>query len=409
MNVLHVVDKVDGGLGTYIWNLARYQSQDDNITEVHLAVPRFNDGRTPPDIEAMPNVHIHFYDVDKDSLKSEKSGAEFERIYSELDGIVQEVQPSVIHAHNGMAGGFARYRDFHLEGSEQRVPLIFTSHGLYFEDGFTGRPKWPNIERQKAALGKTDCMIQVSGAEKRLAQKYGIWREDKDVVILNGVRDTITTDAHPLNAVEDMLNIGFVGRFVDVKGVDVLASALAQVERDDWVLHLIGGTAADATPVMAMALQGVPEDRVMFHGDVDNDELDDYLKDMDVVVVPSRYESFNLVVVEALRNSVPVIASDRGGPPELIETEGEGAYGYIFHMEHPEDWREPVESPANAAVLAEIIEGLDKETLRQMGVVGREAYEHAFTDEIAYGKVTEVYDAVVRAAEVGAIKGHGVI
>ncbi|TAK26272.1 MAG: glycosyltransferase family 1 protein [Chloroflexota bacterium] len=113
----------------------------------------------------------------------------------------------------------------------------------------------------------------------------------------------------------------FVGRIDPVKGLDVLFEAIAELRaRPRLRLLVIGGSPAAADPVdederelrsLAESL-GVAE-RVTWLGPIDQDRLPDYYSAADVCVVPSRYESFGLVALEALASGAVVIASRVGG------------------------------------------------------------------------------------------------
>ncbi len=127
--------------------------------------------------------------------------------------------------------------------------------------------------------------------------------------------------------------IGALGRLHEIKGYDVLLRAAAKL-RDrgvDFRLKLAGDG-----PEMG-ALQQLTEslglrDRVEFTGWVANPG--DFLKTIDLFVVPSRYESFGLVVIEAMAAGVPVITSDIEGPCEILKG---GVLGTLFRSEDDSD------------------------------------------------------------------------
>jgi D-inositol-3-phosphate glycosyltransferase len=118
----------------------------------------------------------------------------------------------------------------------------------------------------------------------------------------------------------------FVGRIDPLKGIDVLLRALALVaagaaEQDDLSLIVVGGApgagAAEAQRELARlnrlrAELGI-EHLVTFQGAQNQDTLVTYYTAADVVVMPSRYESFGMVALEAMACGTPVIASKVGG------------------------------------------------------------------------------------------------
>jgi D-inositol-3-phosphate glycosyltransferase len=129
----------------------------------------------------------------------------------------------------------------------------------------------------------------------------------------------------------------FVGRIQPIKGIDTLIRAMALVLarrpalRERVCLTLIGG-ADDATPDSEMArLKTLREelgigDLVTFLGSRDQDTLVDYYTAASMLVMPSYYESFGMVALEAMACGTPVIASDVGG---LSLNVADGFNGYL--------------------------------------------------------------------------------
>lgn len=110
--------------------------------------------------------------------------------------------------------------------------------------------------------------------------------------------------------------IVLAGRLSPEKGVDVAIRAMADIE--GAVLE-IAGTGPDEAPLRRLA-ESVAPGRVRFHGLLDKAEVQRLMLAATVVVVPSRwYENQPMVVLEALARGVPVVGSDLGGMPELIE------------------------------------------------------------------------------------------
>lgn len=96
---------------------------------------------------------------------------------------------------------------------------------------------------------------------------------------------------------------------------------------------------------------------------------------MDAVIVPSRWEGFGLVVIEAMKNYKPVIVSNRGALPELIKEEQDG---YIFDME-------------NLSSLEQILKNLNKNKLKKMGENARKKFELEFTSDNMNKKIIKKY------------------
>ncbi len=120
------------------------------------------------------------------------------------------------------------------------------------------------------------------------------------------------------------LRVGFVGRLIPHKGVDVLIDALALDDRLDADIY---GTGPEAERLAARAVTRGVADRVTFHGFAEESTLPDVFKTFDVLAVPSVpfpgwLEQFGRVVVEAQAAGVPAVASASGALPEVVGDAG---------------------------------------------------------------------------------------
>ena len=113
----------------------------------------------------------------------------------------------------------------------------------------------------------------------------------------------------------------FVGRFIERKGLDVLVEAFGRVEGGElWI-------AGDGPLRGAIEESVAADERVRLLGHLDGEQLADLYQQVDVLVVPSLYEPWGLVVHEGLAYGLPVIVTDQvGAGDDLIDT---GVNGYV--------------------------------------------------------------------------------
>jgi D-inositol-3-phosphate glycosyltransferase len=136
----------------------------------------------------------------------------------------------------------------------------------------------------------------------------------------------------------------FVGRFAPIKGIDRLISAMASLKhRGDIRLILVGGDGPRAAETLQFKEQarklGV-ERSVEFAGGVSQGRLPEYYAAADVLVIPSYYESFGLVALEALACGTPVLAARVGVAGELLQ---DAALGQIVPDMSPPQLAESIE------------------------------------------------------------------
>jgi glycosyltransferase involved in cell wall biosynthesis len=121
--------------------------------------------------------------------------------------------------------------------------------------------------------------------------------------------------------------VGYSGRLVPEKGVDLLLRACAALPMKNWTLLILGhGPERDHLEVLAGELPGVQE-HVRFLGRLPSTEMPAFYRRLDVLVLPSRSQSnwieqFGRVLIEAMACAVPVVGSTCGEIPRVIGDPG---------------------------------------------------------------------------------------
>jgi glycosyltransferase involved in cell wall biosynthesis len=123
-------------------------------------------------------------------------------------------------------------------------------------------------------------------------------------------------------ATEAPLRILYAGRFQRVKGVLPLVEACAQIEGSDWHLTMIGGD-TDTAPLnwsmrATIETMCVGDERVSLHDPLPRDDLQRAFSRYDLLAVPSHFEVWANVALEAMRAGLPVLASPVGGLTEIV-------------------------------------------------------------------------------------------
>jgi len=185
----------------------------------------------------------------------------------------------------------------------------------------------------------------------------------------------------PARAPGEAVRFLFVGRLESRKGIDTLLAAVPEVLRrfPGARLDIVGDDSIDDGKYKAGFLaRDDLEDiaaRITFHGRVEEEVLRAHYRDCDVLLAPSRYESFGLVYVEGMIFGKAVIGGRAGGGPEVIE---EGVTGLTVA---------PGDADALAAAMLRL--AADADLRRAMGEAGRRRYEGRFRDEIAARELLE--------------------
>jgi glycosyltransferase involved in cell wall biosynthesis len=143
-----------------------------------------------------------------------------------------------------------------------------------------------------------------------------------------------TFDSQPSPSRNAPLRIGFIGTVTPAKGPDVLARAQALLPRGTSTLSLWGSVTASPSYAARVRSALVPGE-ASFAGPFPAGHSAEALAEIDVLVVPSIwYENAPLVISEAFRNGVPVVASRLGGMAEMV---ADGVDGCLFNPGSAED------------------------------------------------------------------------
>ena len=232
-----------------------------------------------------------------------------------------EFGPNVIHvsspdptAHAALK--WAEHRDLPVLAS---VHTRFDTYMRYYRLGFV-EPWIERIMRRfyhrcDAVVAPSESMAAVMRAQG-MSDDVGIWSRGVDRGIFDLARRDLTW-RRSLGIGDDELAIGFLGRVVMEKGLDVFAETMAELRRRG-VPHKV--LVVGEGPARGWFAERVPE--ASFTGMLTHGELGRAVASMDMLLNPSVTETFGNVTLEAMASAVPVIAARATGSTSLV-TEGQ--------------------------------------------------------------------------------------
>lgn len=182
----------------------------------------------------------------------------------------------------------------------------------------------------------------------------------------------------------DVFSVGYVGRLVHSKGVDVFLKALASLS-GEWRAQIVGDGAERVTLERLARSLGIGE-RVEFLGWVDHIEVPGYLRGWHALALPSRTtahwrEQFGRVLIEALACGVVPVGAATGEITHVI-----GSEGFVF----PED---------NVETLRDILQKLKNEPCecKRLADTGRKRVLEEFTWDVVADKAHRLYEDILRS------------
>jgi D-inositol-3-phosphate glycosyltransferase len=261
------------------------------------------------------------------------------------------IRYDIIHSHYWMSGIAAAS----LSDLWGGTPIVHMFHTLGEMKNRIARSEVERegeyrINGERQVLRRADRIVVATIAELTQLRFLYQANQNKLVVIPPGVD---VSHFYPIPADEAKMYVGlkpddrmvlYVGRIEPLKGVDTLIQAMSCVQlNEEHPVHLaiIGGDPAASPQEMSaeMArLQKLCDDlavgqTVVFLGKRDQDKLPYYYSAAELVVMPSHYESFGMVALEAMACGTPVVASEVGGLAYLVK---DGETGFTIPDQEPD-------------------------------------------------------------------------
>jgi glycosyltransferase involved in cell wall biosynthesis len=293
---------------------------------------------------------------------------------------------------------------FLLDGAWPLVTSLHTTmstelktHPLWNDD-----PAWmdeyvkPTLAAERELMRRSDAIRANSAAIVRTIESdYEMAFDlEKTRIIPHGLCDVPLTSAATKNP---GVHVFFIGRFDARKGIDLLLRAIPALlgEFPDLFFTLAGNHCRPG----AMML-GEPDDtpyrdaflarhadapwllRVSFPGEISDNELLRLYADCDIFCGPSRFESFGLVFVEAMRAGKPVVACKAGGIQEVV---ADGETGLLI-------------PPGDVTALQTALRWMIRHPgeRQRMGQQGRKVFESSFSAALMAEKSRELYATAIR-------------
>ena len=384
-----------GGMNVYMRELSRQLCRRAHTMDIFTR-------RTDPDSPQVVEIDGRTRVIQIDAGPHDARKASLQRTLPEFRrGVIrfQEEQGrsyDLVHSHYWLSGWVGQALK-----ARWNVPHVIMFHTLAEAKNRAHlsehEPEYRIAGERLVAQGADRVICGSQGERRLLIEQYGV-SPARAVQVPCGV-DTEHFRPMPRGRARRRLGLApdepvvlYVGRIEPLKGIDILLRAAAETEAR-FRLLVVGGDGKDErrkAELRRLADELGIGGRVVFQDAVPHAELPFYYNAADICAVPSYYESFGLVALEAMACGVPVVASRVGG---LMETVQHGETGYLVPWRCPKPFAERLELL------------LDNESLRRsLGRMARVAVERFRWAEVAT-RVEEVYHELVsqyRGVAVGA-------
>jgi glycosyltransferase involved in cell wall biosynthesis len=362
-----------GGLGKHVVELLP-ELVDEGV-EVHLVTPRFKDGYheeqlygsdgQPAGESRVYRVDPHPYQIGNFFTNTVQTNVVLEQACHQL--IDHFGHFDLIHAHDWLVS----FAAISVKNS-RRIPLLSTIHATEM-----GRNRGSLYEQMQRDIHMAEWNLVYESWRTIACSHYMAWEvrnyfgapDGKIDVIPNGV------DPRPFDALDhgDLMSwrdqlarrdekiVFYVGRLVWEKGLQVLVDAAPQiVSVYPNVKFVVAGGGDFRFDLAERARRNGVGDWFIFPGRISDEDRERLYKTADVAVVPSLYEPFGIVALEAMAAGCPVVASEVGGLSEVITLHETGilvhpndpgslAWGVLQTLIHPQ-WAAARAANANRMV-----------------------------------------------------------
>ncbi len=301
--------------------------------------------------------------------------------YVGLRKLAHGIKPDVIHVHHARDTWIALLM---VGITRKKTLFVFTKHIASPE----GKRKIDPLH--SLLVRRLDALVAISAyMQKNILNVYPI-EASKVPIIYYGIGSSAIgrpemgrTLRKRLGVAHDQPLVGMVAQVTPDKRQDLFVRAAATVVRQipSCTCIIAGGVVQQSyyTNVRMLISELGLTDAVRYVGFVE--DVPSLMQALDIIVLPSKAEAFGLVLLEAMANGRPVVASDSGAAPEIVR---DGSNGYLFRTGDADEL---------AARLCDLLRDHDKRD--RFGNEGKRMFEERFRLEREVAETTELYESLL--------------
>ncbi len=372
-----------GGAQRYVFDLANNLKSDFQVA-VAMGEQR-NNGKLA---KILQENNIKYYIIPH--LKRSISPINEILALREIIKLIKQYQPDIIHLNSSKISILGSLASLLLKSTFdiRHSKIVYTVHGWVFNEPLPWLLKKFYLYAEKFTAGFKDKIICVSEYDKQVALKYKIAPAEKLVTIHNGIapiefyakeeaRQILHSQVASYELWDTRLLVGSIGNLYKTKGYEYLIEATDILINKNKLpaTFLIIGDGSERKNLENLIKKYNLQNNFILAGQID--QAARLLKAFDVYVCSSVKEGLPYTVLEAMLAGLPIVSTNVGGLPEMIENNKTGL----------------LSKPAKARDLAEKIKLLiDNKTLRQeLGMCAEEKVKAEFSLEKMVEETKNIY------------------
>lgn len=304
--------------------------------------------------------------IPKNPLMFKVFNKRMEKLYKEI--VKKEGAIDIIHAQSSLWGGISAA----YIAEKYNIPLVITEHSSVERGPYVKKSYIPFI---CDSYKKAQKVITVgNGLKNEIESLSG--RQDIEVIgnLVDLSKFTIK------KRIKNEKFIFFSLAFLEgEKGFDTLIKSFAKKFKDKEAVLYIGGDGSQRSWLEALSVENGVKDQIIFLGALSRDDVSKWMNKCDCFVLPSRYETFGVVYIEALASGRPVIGALNGGAEDIINN----LNGYLIPIDDIDILAEKM------IEVYDNIESYDEEEIR-IDCLKR------FSPKVIVNKIISVYKEVLK-------------
>ena len=304
--------------------------------------------------------------IPKNPLMFKVFNKRMEKLYKEI--VKKEGAIDIIHAQSSLWGGISAA----YIAEKYNIPLVITEHSSVERGPYVKKSYIPFICN---SYKKAQKVITVgNGLKNEIESLSG--RQDIEVIgnLVDLSKFTIK------KRIKNEKFIFFSLAFLEgEKGFDTLIKSFAKKFKDKEAVLYIGGDGSQRSWLEALTVENGVKDQIIFLGALSRDDVSKWMNKCDCFVLPSRYETFGVVYIEALASGRPVIGALNGGAEDIINN----LNGYLIPIDDIDILAEKM------IEVYDNIESYDEEEIR-IDCLKR------FSPKVIVNKIISVYKEVLK-------------
>ena len=322
-------------------------------------------------------IYVESY---RDGSRLQKLGKAI-RAYFRYFVILFRDHPDLIHIHSSFGPSFYRSIPFILLGRWRGIPVVDHIHGSAFGD-FYEKASARKKSLVKRVWKRCDAFIVLSEEWKK---RFSVAMDPGKVHVIPNYGVLLSETSGGKENRRNGLQILFLGAISRMKGCYDMLGVMAILKQRIPEVRLVMAGDGEVAQIRRMAAEQGVADVISWPGWVRGEDKERLLRESDVFFLPSYTEAMPMSILDAMGAGLPIVASNVGGIPRLVE---DGGNGYLCR-------------PGDIAAFADALTGLhaDPDCRTLFGEKSRNIVREQYSLEQHLGEVEQVYESLIGVRE----------